>query len=214
MITSTIRNPTEDEKNKQLKLLPNAYHRFESFILTFICIMGISITPLLMYDHYRPVESIIQGIYCIIACVASLVISYWLRQKLDGDFSYNKQVAKIQSLQVEAVKVKTQRAIKREDYEDFGSAYYIEVTDNGQPKTLYLWGQYLDELAYKNLFPSTEFEFIRNIGSNVFIEFKITGHYFREEKILPPFPKEVWKKGIYPANGQLLDQVIDNYIIE
>ena len=97
-------------------------------------------------------------------------------------------------------------------YNNFGVAFYLAVVDKGQPKTLFLWGQYLDELEYEKKFPNTEFEFIRNVDSDEFIDFKTSGKYFKEEKVLPGFDKEVWKSGQYPINGQLLDQSIDTIV--
>lgn len=99
--------------------------------------------------------------------------------------------------------------IKREDPEDFGVAFYCAVVDNGQPKTLFLWGQYLDELEYEKTFPNTAFEFTRYVASDEFLAFKTLGHYFKEEKTLPAFDKSVWKNGSYPVNGQLLNQHFD-----
>jgi hypothetical protein len=111
--------------------------------------------------------------------------------------------------QAEHVYVKTTRAIKREDLEDFGLAFYLEVFDNGQPKTLFLWGQYLEELIHDKNFPNTEFEFLRKKGSDEFISFTTLGQYFEEEKSLPPFGKKTWESGVFPVNGQILDQTID-----
>ena len=165
--------------------------------------------PLLTYDHFNPVASDTQAIYCIVIIFLAVVIALWLTKKFEGGLSNAKQIDKIQTGQVEVVKVQTTRAIKREDFEDFGIAYYISVTDNGQQKTLFLWGQYLDELEFEKTFPNTEFEFIRKIGSDEFIDFKTSGQYFIEEKTLPAFDKEVWKGGAYPVNGQLLDKTID-----
>jgi hypothetical protein len=63
-------------------------------------------------------------------------------------------------------------------------------TDNGQKKTLYLWGQYLDELESSKQFPNTALEITRLPGHKEFIEFKVAGEYFKEEKTLPAFRKE------------------------
>jgi hypothetical protein len=74
---------------------------------------------------------------------------------------------------------------------------------------LFLWGQYLDELIHDKNFPNTEFEFLRKKGSDEFISFKTLGQYFEEEKTLPPFDKKTWESGVFPLNGQILDQTID-----
>jgi hypothetical protein len=110
---------------------------------------------------------------------------------------------------VEIITVQTARAIKRQDAEDFGISFYVEVTDNGQKKPLYLWGQYLDELESSRQFPNTALEITRLPGHEEFIEFKVAGEYFKEEKTLPAFTKEQWQKAGYPANGQLLNVSMD-----
>ncbi|WP_153798777.1 hypothetical protein [Foetidibacter luteolus] len=212
MITTTIRNLTQDETQRQIKRLPSVYKRFENFVLKLIVVVLVLLAPLLIYDRFNPVPSHTQAVYCIVIVILAVLIVFWVTKKFEGGLTNSKQIDNIKSGQVEVVKVQTTRAIKREDFEDFGVAFYLAVVDNGQPKTLFLWGQYLDELEYEKTFPNTEFEFIRKVGSDEFIDFKTSGQYFIEEKVLPAFDKEVWKTGRYPVNGQLLDQVIDDIV--
>ena len=209
MITTTIRNLTQDEKQGQIKRLPGVYKRFENFVLKFIFIALVLVAPLLIYDHYNPVASDTQAVYCIVIIILAILITFWISKKFEGGLTNSKQIKEIQTGQVEVVKVQTTRAIKRRDFEDFGIAFYISVVDDGRLKTLFLWGQYLDILEYEKTFPNTEFEFIRKVGSDEFIDFKTSGQYFVEEKVLPAFDKEVWKSGAYPVNGELLDKTID-----
>jgi hypothetical protein len=165
--------------------------------------------PLLVYDQFAPVASQTQAVYLIIMVVVALLLTFWITKKWQGGLSINKYISDINVGQAEVIHVTTTRAIKRKDAEDFGVAYYVEVLDNGQPKTLFLWGQYLDELEYDKTFPNTEFEFIRKKGSDEFIDFKALGQHFKEEKTLPPFDKATWDSGAYPVNGQILEQTID-----
>ena len=165
--------------------------------------------PFLLYKHYYPVPSTTQAIISIAIIALSTLLIFWWTKRYEGGLSASKQIADINSTPVEVIKVKTCRAIQREDPEDFGTAYYIDVIEDGQRKTLYLWGQYLDELEYEKVFPNTEFEITRRVGSDEFIDFKTTGHHFEAEKVLPAFGKEVWKSGNYPLNGQILNQTID-----
>ena len=209
MITSTIRKPIQEEKFRRLKRLPSAYKRFEAFMMKFIFVTLILLAPLLIYDHFQPVASSIQAVYSIIVVALSVFHCFRWTKKYEGGLSNKKQISDINSSLVEVVKVKTNRAIKREDPEDFGVAYYVDVIDSGQRKTLYLWGQYLDELEFEKLFPNTEFEFVRKVGSDEFIDFKASGQYFDAERTLSAFGKDVWRSGNYPVNGQLLNQTID-----
>lgn len=212
MISTTIRKPTEDETQGQIKRLPSVYKRFENFVLKLLGVVFVLLAPLLIYDHFNPIPSDTQAIYCIAIVILALLIAFWVTKKFEGGLTNSKQIDDIKSRQVEVVKVQTTRAIKREDFEDFGIAFYLAVVDKGQPKTLFLWGQYLDELEYEKTFPNTAFEFIRNVGSDEFIYFKTSGQYFIEEKTLPAFGREVWKSGLHPVNGQLLDHSIDEIV--
>ncbi|MEO7990566.1 MAG: hypothetical protein ABI663_13555 [Chryseolinea sp.] len=209
MITITTRPFTDEEIKRQTKQLPSVYKRFEGFVMKFIFIVLALDIPLLAYDHFSPVASKIQAVYCIVMVVVALLLTFWITKKWEGGLSINKYISDINSGQAEVIHVTTTRAIKREDAEDFGVAYYIDILDNGLPRTLFLWGQYLDELEHDKTFPNTEFEFIRKKGSDEFIDFKTLGQYFKEEKTLPPFNKPVWDSGTFPVNGQILEQTID-----
>ncbi|SKC88834.1 hypothetical protein [Ohtaekwangia koreensis] len=209
MITITTRPFTDKEIKRQTKQLPSVYKRVEGFVMKFIFIVLVLDIPLLVYDHFSPVASQTQAAYCIVMVVVALLLTFWITKRWEGGLSINKYISNINSEQAEVIHVTTTRAIKREDAEDFGVAYYIDVLDKGVPKTLFLWGQYLDELEYDKRFPNTEFEIIRKKGSDEFIDFKTLGQYFKEEKTLPPFDKPVWDSGTFPVNGQILDQTID-----
>ncbi len=209
MITITTRPFTTAEKKQQIKQLPGVYQRFEGFVMKLIFIAFVLIIPLLVYDHFTPVPSQIQAVYCIAIVIVALVLTFLITKKWEGGLSNQPHVSEINTGQAELVHVKTTRAIKREDPEDFGVAFYLEVFDNGQPKTLFLWGQYLDELIHDKNFPNTEFEFLRKKGSDEFISFTILGQYFEEEKSLPPFDKATWDNGTFPVNGQMIDQTFD-----
>lgn len=209
MITITIRPFTEAEKKQQIEQLPSIYKRFEGFVIKLIFIVFALTIPLLIYDHLRPEPSQTKAVYCMIILVVALLLTFRITIKWEGGLSNQPHISEINTAQAEHVHVKTTKAIKREDPEDFGVAFYLEVFDNGHPKTLFLWGQYLDELVYDKDFPNTEFEFVRKKGSDEFISFKTLGQYFEEEKSLPPFDKKTWESGIYPLNGHILDQTID-----
>ena len=207
MITVTTRPFTYEEIKQQAKLRPSAYKRIEAFILKVVFTVFGLLIPLLLYDHFSPVPSHIQATLVIAMVVTAIILAFWFPRKWKGS-DINK-TSNIHSIQAEVIHVRTSRAIKREDPEDFGVAYYLEVIDNGKAKTLYLWGQYLDVLVYEGKFPNTEFEFIRENGSDEFVEFKTLGKYFKEENSLPAFGEETWKSGKYPSNGQILEQTLD-----
>jgi hypothetical protein len=209
VINSTIRELTKVEKQQQGKKSAGLFQQIEEIAFIFIFIVLVLLAPLLIYDSIHPVASSVQAIYCIAIIIIALSIIYWIKKKHTGRFGYKKNIDSVNPNQVEVVRVKTTRAIKREDFEDFGLAYYIDVVDKERRKTLFLWGQYLDILEAENSFPNTEFEFIRKIGSEEFLDFKTFGQHFTEEKTLPAFDKEKWKSGIYPVNGELLENTID-----
>jgi hypothetical protein len=208
LIKTTTRAISEQEIQLLKRQLPGVYSRVEGFLLKLIFIAGALVAPLLVFDHFSPVSSNVQLVYCLLAVLVSISITIWLTIKWEGGFSNANQIAAINNAVVEVVHVNTSRAIERKDTEDFGPAYYVEVFENGKAKTLFLWGQYFEMLEERQ-FPNTEFEFTRIKGSDEFISFKTLGHYFKEEKVLMPFSDEVFKGGNYPTNGQVLDVNID-----
>jgi hypothetical protein len=207
MITITTRDATPKERQEATPQLPSGYKRFGNFVMGYIVVVALLLIPMLTYDRFEPVASNKQAAYCIIVLIVSFLVTRWLMNRHDGKI-VNQPVVDA-NFQVEVIRVKTTRAIKREDPEDFGVAYYVDVTINGQPKVLFLWGPYFDVLE-DHLFPNTEFEIVRKSGSNEFIDFITLGSYFKEEKVLPPFDKAVWESGSYPFNGDILDQRIED----
>jgi hypothetical protein len=210
MITFSARPLTDDEKQALLKRLPSFYKLLEEYALVFIGVVMALLIPLLIVDRYFHVSSTVQFIYCICAGILAVPIIIYVRKKYGAGHPGKKQ--DVLNMDYEVVHVKTSRAIKREDVDDFGVAFYVSVVHDGITKTLYLWGQYLDMLTYDNLFPNTEFEFARKKGSEEFVDFKLFGQHFKEEKTLPAFNKVVWNAGTYPVNGQLLNITIDEVV--
>jgi len=189
-----------------MKRSPGLYKRIENFILLLMGSVLVLDIPLLVYDHFNPVEASTQAIYCLLTVAVGLFLTIWLTKKRG---SRVRRLNDVLSKPVEVIRVKTNRAIKRKDFEDFGIAFYVDVADEGQQMALFLWGQYLDVLEAEGRFPNTEFEIVRLPNSDEFMEFKLLGHHFKEERTLPAFDKEIWQSGIFPVNGQLIDVPID-----
>lgn len=89
--------------------------------------------------------------------------------------------------------IKTDRVIKRRDPEDFGPSYYIDLGQDNECKTLFLFGQYLDDFEKKK-FPSTEFQLIKGKGGQV-IDLIPSGEYLKPVKTLKAYSKRDFKTG-------------------
>ena len=88
-----------------------------------------------------------------------------------------------------------------------GSGYYIKVSEN---ETLYLQGQYFDELQFSQKFPNTEFEIVKtNLILNELIVINSFGKYLKPEKKLKPFTKEQFEQNEVHYDGDLLNIPID-----
>jgi len=184
----------------------NLYEIIEKFMLTVAAITMVMVIPLLTFDHFVPVSSGTQAIYCVIIVGIGVVVAIFIaKRRADNVRRHNQSIPD----RVEVIQVKTTRAVKRKDFDDFGVAFYIDVTHEGKQKTLFLWGQYLDELEYRRRFPNSEFEIVRVAHSEEFITFKPLGRRFKAERVLPAFDKQTLETGAYPVNGQLIDMPID-----
>jgi len=209
MITFTTRLITAEEKLQVSIKSDSLFKSIERFVMVLAGIVLALDIPLLIYDHFNTVASNVQAIYCItITGIALFLTIAVTKRRSRNRLRHNNGIP----MQVEVIKVKTTRAVRREDFEDFGTAFYIDVTNEGQQKTLFLWGQYLDILNDENKFPNTEFEIVRLPNAQEFIEFKLSGYYFKEERTLPAFAKQVWQSGTCPLNGQLMDTNIEGIL--
>lgn len=204
MIKITVRPLTDDEAKLLNERKPSLYKVVEEYALFFIGIYVVLLIPLLLTDHFISISSDLQFIVCIVL----FFLTAFIVQRISKKYRSSNNKAFESKKVAEVLHVKTNRAIEREDIEDFGSAFYLEVEDGGKRKTLFLWGQYLDDVA-ENRFPNSEFELIRKADTKEFINLKLLGNYFKPEKILPAFDKELWKSGRTHEDGQIVNSPID-----
>jgi len=209
MITITTRPYLASEKQQLVRQLPSIYKRIEGFTMKFIFILMIFLVPFLLLDKYFHFSSNVQLYTCIVFLILTTIITQRITNKYEAQFGNKKVVEEVNLGLVEVIHVKTERAIKREDPDDYGIAFYIDVTDKDQRKCLYLWGQYLDDLEFDNLFPKTEFVITRRMDIKETIDIKLLGNPFKPENTLPAFNKNIWKSGKYPLDGELLAKTID-----
>ena len=78
----------------------------------------------------------------------------------------------------------------------------LKISEN---ETLFLQGQYFDELQYSRKFPNTEFEIVRTeLTFNELIDIKPLGEYLKPEKKLKAFTKEQFENNEVHYDGDLL----------
>lgn len=201
-ITKRKLTPKEIAIVKKWKL--SFWAKLEQVSMLFVGITFVFLCPFLLYDKYFPVPSEIQLFIAIPLLILAIIATYWAYKKLNEVVYMEKQP--LSEVMAEVFEVETTRAIERKDPEDFGPAYYLEVLYNGQPKTLFLWGQYLYDVAL----PNTAFEIIRRADNKAIIDIQIKGKYFEPEKILPAFDKKIWKSEDHEIDGEVLDIHLDD----
>ncbi|MGB6034911.1 MAG: hypothetical protein WBG42_01495 [Cryomorphaceae bacterium] len=166
--------------------------------MKLIAALMVLLIPFLIIDKFFPVPSQTEEIIVIILLTISIAVTiYWTKR--DPVIAFEKQSKETNELEI--IHCRTNRAIKREDPEDFGVSYYLDTEDG---RTLFLQGQYLDLLEYEQ-FPNTEFELIRTKTTKELIDFKVKGKYFAPERTLEPFTKDDYKKGLVAEDGAILD---------
>lgn len=166
------------------------------------------LTPLLLYDKFvDKVSSEIQLMILIPLLIFSVgIVVYWMNK--NGELGWNKKVDnEIKNGKAQVFRIVTDKVIRRDETYDLGSGFYIKISEN---KTLFLQGQYFDQLQYSRKFPNTEFEIVKtNLAHNDLISINSLGQYLKPEKKLKAFTKEDYENNRVHYDGELLNIPID-----
>jgi len=204
--TERTYNPEEIKLLKSRKY--SLWQHFENFTKKWIVVIIIILSPFLIYEKFvGKVSSENQLIILIpILIISILFVIYWMNK--NGEIDWNKKVEnEIKFGKAQVLRIETEKVIKRNETYDLGSGFYIKISER---ETLYLQGQYLDELQYSRKFPNTEFEIVRsNLTLNELISIYSFGKYLKPEKKLKPFTKEQYEKNEVDYDGDLLNIPID-----
>ncbi|WP_397447815.1 hypothetical protein [Polaribacter sp. R77954] len=204
-----IERPYNTEEIKLLKSRKNSlWDHFENFGLKFIGITFVLLAPLLLYDKFiGKVSSETQLLILIPLLIISIgTVIYWMNK--NGEIGWNKKVNnELKNGKAQVLKIQTDKVFKRKQTYDLGSGFYIKISDN---ETLFLQGQYFDELQYGRKFPNTDFEIVRTkLTFNELIDIKSFGEYLKPEKKLKAFTKEQFDKNEVHWDGDLLEIPIE-----
>jgi hypothetical protein len=204
-----IERPYNPEEIKVLRNKKNSlWQHFENFGMKWIFITLILLAPLLIYEKVvGKVSSEIQLLTSIPLLIISIGIVVYLMNK-NGEIGWNKKVEnEIKNGKAQILKIKTEKVIKRKQTYDLGSGFYIKISKN---ETLYLQGQYFDELQYSRKFPNTDFEIVKTkLNFNELIDVNYFGEYLKPEKKLKAFTKEQFEKNEVHYDGDLLNIPIE-----
>ena len=126
-----------------------------------------------------------------------------------GELNWNKKIEdEIKNGQAQVLKITTDKVLKRKDPEDYGSDFYLKIDEN---KTLFLQGQYFDELQYSRKFLNTDFEIVRtSLNFNQLLEINSFGKYLKPERKLKVFTNEQYTNDDVHYDGDILEIPIDS----
>lgn len=193
--------------SEEIKLLKNRknsiWEHFEHFGKKWIVITLILLAPLLLYEKFvGKISSDTQLLTSVLLLVISIgIVMYWMRK--NGEIGWNKKVDnEIKNGKAQILKIQTDKVYKRKESFDLGSGFYLKISEN---ETLFLQGQYLDELEYSRKFPNSEFEVVSTaLTLNELIGITPLGEYLNPEKELKAFTKEQFENNDVHYNGDLL----------
>lgn len=198
---------TDSEKQNLRNRKFSLWKHIENFGMKWIFILLILLAPFLLFEKYvKEVPPETELPITLVIIIISILLTVYLMKRMD-ELSWNRNIEReINSGEAEVIKLHTDKVIKRKDPEDFGSGFYLKIDEN---RTLYLEGQYLDELQYSRIFPNTEFEVIRTKWYNELLEIKSSGKYLKPQRKLQPFTKEQYKSGNRHFDGDIIETPID-----
>ena len=204
-----IERPYSPEEIKELKSRKNSlWQHFENFGMKWMGITFILLSPLLLYDKFvSKVSSETQLMILIPLQIISVgIVIYWMNK--NRELGWNRKVEnEIKNGKAQVLKIETEKVFKRKETYDLGSGFYIKISEN---ETLYLQGQYFDELQFSRKFPNTDFEIVRTkLNFNELIDIKSFGKYLKPEKKLKAFTKEQFENNEVHYDGDLLNIPIE-----
>lgn len=205
MLTINKRKISSTEFQQLKDHAPSFWEKLERFALILIVIVFILLMPFLWYDKHYPVAPTTELFILIPLLTMAVLLAFYIYSwivKVEGPYPNVGP-----NLEVEEWHVKTSRAIYREDVEDFGPAFYVEVRYEGQIQWLFLWGQYFYGVLEEDRFPNSAFTIIRRTDNKQVLDIQLRGQYFPTEKTLPPFPKKAWRAGQCEEDGDLLLEI-------
>lgn len=185
----------------------SAWQHFENFGMKWIGATIVFIVPLLLFEKFikEVPPSIELPILIVLELIAISLVLYWMNKS--GELDWNRNIEKeIKSGQAEVISIKTETVVKRKDPKDFGSGFYLKIDDS---KTLYLQGQYYDELQYSRKFPNSDFSIVRSKQTGEMIDIKAKGKYLKPIRKIEPFTNEQYKTGMIHYDGEILEIAID-----
>jgi len=207
MLIISERELTKDEKKDIVRTKQSGKFDFVGlcFVIFFFAML-VQAFLFIVVDRIYPLSKNEEKTAFFISLLISLIFT--IRSAIKFlDESKKSEERPLSEIRAETTEVKTSRAIKREDPEDFGIAFYLDVVDKGKRKTLFLWGQYLDVLEYDQQFPNTHFEITRRSDTKWLMDIKVLGSYFEPEKVLSAFKDQKWED--LPEDGDLLEIEIE-----
>lgn len=198
---------TEEEKANLRRRKHGLWEQLELFFMKWVFINFIVLAPFLLYERFvEEVPPETEGPIVIVLVVLSVAITFYLMNRL-GEIGWNKAIEnELKTGEVLVTKLKTDKVLKRKDPEDFGSGFYLKIDDN---RTLYLEGQYLDDLQYDRKFPNTEMEIIQSKWNEELMEIISSGSYLKPERKLKAFTEEQYKSGSRHFCGDIIETPID-----
>ena len=201
--------PYNIEEIELLKKRKNSiWQHFENFAKKWLIVILILILPLLGFDKFiAKVSSETQLIILIPVLIISILVSFFL-MKRNGETNWNKKIEnEIENGKAQILRIKTSKVIKRQETYDFGSGFYLKISEN---ETIYLQGQIYDELHYVKKFPNTDFEISKTLlTQDDFLNINFFGEYLKPEKKLNAFLKEDYENEKVHYNGDILKVSID-----
>ncbi len=104
--------------------------------------------------------------------------------------------------ETEETRYRTREAIKVEEFEDEGSAYYLLLEDG---RVLFLMGQYLYEAEEEGRFPCTEFVIGRIPRSRLVLDLRCLGTPFAPSDVQGHFTEAEFRGDQVPEDGAVLE---------
>lgn len=204
-MTDIYQRPLSVEETRILKSnMPSKKEKMKKFLFIYgmASILPLIALLLVLSDQHSFTTNIIS---IAVFFVMTLAVSYNIYSNVITVTGLDNYINALKNGNVYVWSIKPILVYKRLPAEGVPAAYYLKIHYDNNNHTLFLRGNYINEMEKSGKFPNSSFQIVRTVEGDIVLDTSLLGTPIKPAKTLPPHNFEDYTKGFTPSDNTVLD---------